>query len=1039
MSVRSRELSQFGSFINVNDSPTHIGITSTSSSPFVGVGTNNPISKLHVIGNVNVSGSVTATSFIGDGSALTNLPIGGSYSQWEVSASGIHTSSNVGIGSTIPTSKLEVVGDANVSGVITATAFYGDGSELTGIVSSKWDSGASGIHTSSNVGIGTTNPTSRLQIVGDANVSGVITATAIYGDGSNLINLQGRTQWDSGASGIHTSSNVGIGTTNPTSKLQVVGDANISGVVTATSFVGDGSGLVGIVATNSGVEVRNNDSILGTASTINFTSNIQASFLNGTATITNTKPSQFEVTSIGIHTLSNTGIGTTNPTSKLTVTGDALITGVITASSFSGNATSATTADYATSAGSASVATNLANAANITTGTINSARLSGSYNINIAGTATTATNLADAANITTGTINSSRLSGSYNINIAGTATTATNVIGGIGSISQLRVTGLSTFVNGPVLIGSATSTGTGSQPLQITGSAYISGNTGIGTTRPTSNLYVVGTSLITGISTFNSNVTFNDSLIVSAGSVSSPSIRVNDTDTGFYSSGVGDITVTANSQNVVSFDSTRQYNYGDVYLTTTNDIDASAGTSLRSSSYLYLRGKYWDGAASQNQTWRIVNVSLNTTPTSRLTFQWASGAGTYSSALNLQDNGNLLIYGSLIADSSNSNLDVFSTNATTITAFTAATNLLMGATTGIATIRNATVNLTGNTASTSTTTGTLVVTGGAGISGNLNVGSNIDVTGRFRVAGISTFTSGPVLIGSATSTGTAAQRLQVTGTSYFSDTVGIGSTNTNTSFYKLFVVGNVGSSSEINGKFIGADNQSNPAAQFNRDTTTGTLVNLNYNNVTQGTIVVASDGTTINYNSFLGSHWAMLSSGEVENILPGTIMESINELVDWKLISFNKNGEVLKQCYNGNLSVGSAIIVNYENEEYLGIIEKEEPDNDIEKSVRVKVSESEGSSAVYGVFLCWNTDDDKPYIGRWNNMSIASVGNYFIRMNGGEEVEIGDLIESAGNGCGRVQGDDIIRSKTVGKITSTIKQKIYDDGSYLVTAVLYCG
>jgi hypothetical protein len=42
----------------------------------------------------------------------------------------------------------------------------------------------------------------------------------------------------------------------------------------------------------------------------------------------------------------------------------------------------------------------------------------------ITGTATTATNLADAANITTGTIASARLTGSYNIDVTGTASTA---------------------------------------------------------------------------------------------------------------------------------------------------------------------------------------------------------------------------------------------------------------------------------------------------------------------------------------------------------------------------------------------------------------------------------------------------------------------------------------------------------------------------------------------------------------------------------------------------------------------------------------
>jgi len=50
---------------------------------------------------------------------------------------------------------------------------------------------------------------------------------------------------------------------------------------------------------------------------------------------------------IGIYT-GNVGIGTTLPTTKLDVVGDVLVTGSITASSFSGNATSAT---YATTAG----------------------------------------------------------------------------------------------------------------------------------------------------------------------------------------------------------------------------------------------------------------------------------------------------------------------------------------------------------------------------------------------------------------------------------------------------------------------------------------------------------------------------------------------------------------------------------------------------------------------------------------------------------------------------------------------------------------
>ena len=39
---------------------------------------------------------------------------------------------------------------------------------------------------------------------------------------------------------------------------------------------------------------------------------------------------------------------------------------------------------------------------------------------------------------------------------------------------SLSVSGISTFTNGPILVGTATSTGTASQPLQVTGGAYVS-------------------------------------------------------------------------------------------------------------------------------------------------------------------------------------------------------------------------------------------------------------------------------------------------------------------------------------------------------------------------------------------------------------------------------------------------------------------------------------------------------------------------------------------------------------------------------------
>ena len=62
------------------------------------------------------------------------------------------------------------------------------------------------------------------------------------------------------------------------------------------------------------------------------------------------------------------------------------------------------------------------------------------------------------------------------------------------------------ITSGPVLVGTATSTGTASQSLQITGGAYVSGNFGIGTTNPTQSLHILGNARVTGAFYDSTNV-----------------------------------------------------------------------------------------------------------------------------------------------------------------------------------------------------------------------------------------------------------------------------------------------------------------------------------------------------------------------------------------------------------------------------------------------------------------------------------------------------------------------------------------------------
>ena len=62
---------------------------------------------------------------------------------------------------------------------------------------------------------------------------------------------------------------------------------DVTGIVTATQFKGDGSGLTGVTGSGSGVIVKDEGSAVGTAGTINFVgSGVAASLSAGTATVT---------------------------------------------------------------------------------------------------------------------------------------------------------------------------------------------------------------------------------------------------------------------------------------------------------------------------------------------------------------------------------------------------------------------------------------------------------------------------------------------------------------------------------------------------------------------------------------------------------------------------------------------------------------------------------------------------------------------------------------------------------------------------------
>lgn len=155
MPIRNRELSQLGSFIEINDSTRSISIASTET-PFVGIGTTNPQYKLHVAGNTNISGNLNL-----DGDLIYNgqLSFGG----------------NV---------------DLYTTGIITASAFYNTvGALLTSFDS--WNPIGSNIYRPiGNVGIGTDIPTEKLDVLGNIKTSGQFISSVATGTPSFKIDSQ---------------------------------------------------------------------------------------------------------------------------------------------------------------------------------------------------------------------------------------------------------------------------------------------------------------------------------------------------------------------------------------------------------------------------------------------------------------------------------------------------------------------------------------------------------------------------------------------------------------------------------------------------------------------------------------------------------------------------------------------------------------------------------------------------------------------------------------------------------------------------------
>ena len=142
---------------------------------------------------------------------------------------------------------IETSGPTGQPFIFKASAAAGAGG--TWAVDSEPASEATGIHTTKNVGIGTTIANATLWVEGDARVTGILTAPTFVG------NLTGDV----------------TGNADTATTLESDSSVNTSGIITASAFFGDGEGLTGVASTDN--------IVTGTAATFNNTVNFNAPIL----------------------------------------------------------------------------------------------------------------------------------------------------------------------------------------------------------------------------------------------------------------------------------------------------------------------------------------------------------------------------------------------------------------------------------------------------------------------------------------------------------------------------------------------------------------------------------------------------------------------------------------------------------------------------------------------------------------------------------------------------------------------------------------
>lgn len=327
--------------INTIDPKYNLDVVGDACIQNLTVKSNVCIGKTTSLYPLDVNGTLHATCLLGSTLGLNTTPMYTADVNGDLRSCNVYVLNSLGIGTTVPSSKLEVVGNTKT------TALYASNVGINTLTPTyhldvDGDSRTNSIYVNSNIGVNTLQPEYPIDVNGDTrtinmyvterlgintifpeypiDVIGPGRIQNVYCDSLGVQNTQPEYPVDvSGslrANEVYVTNKIGVGTLQPTSELDVVGSINASSIVLASN--------IGVNTSNPQAHLDVNGTCRATTMYVGNSIGSPAYNLdvNGTSRTTN------------IYVTNAIGVGTTTPTHNLQVEGDAFFNGPVTTTQY---------------------------------------------------------------------------------------------------------------------------------------------------------------------------------------------------------------------------------------------------------------------------------------------------------------------------------------------------------------------------------------------------------------------------------------------------------------------------------------------------------------------------------------------------------------------------------------------------------------------------------------------------------------------------------------------------------------------------------